>query len=48
MNLIWAFEFRPLQDPETGKDIPVDLFAYEEVGDAHLLCAYVPDQTTSF
>ncbi|KAK7051623.1 hypothetical protein VNI00_004602 [Paramarasmius palmivorus] len=30
MNLIWAFEFRPLQDPETGKDIPVDLFAYEE------------------
>ncbi|KAI3619427.1 cytochrome p450 [Moniliophthora roreri] len=30
MYLIWAFEFKPLQDPETGKDIPVDLFAYEE------------------
>ncbi|KAK7040217.1 hypothetical protein VNI00_010023 [Paramarasmius palmivorus] len=30
MNLIWAFEFKPLVDPDTGKDIPVDVFAYEE------------------
>ncbi|KAI3598449.1 cytochrome p450 [Moniliophthora roreri] len=30
MSLIWAFEFKPLQDPETGKDIPVDLLDYEE------------------
>ncbi|KAI3598435.1 cytochrome [Moniliophthora roreri] len=30
MNLIWAFEFKPLQDPETGKDVPVDLLDYEE------------------
>ncbi|EEB93446.1 hypothetical protein MPER_07891, partial [Moniliophthora perniciosa FA553] len=31
MNLIWAFEFKPLQDPKTGKDVPVDLLDYEEV-----------------
>ncbi|KAK7040214.1 hypothetical protein VNI00_010020 [Paramarasmius palmivorus] len=30
MNLIWAFEFKPLLDPETGNDAPIDLFAYEE------------------
>ncbi|KAK7040226.1 hypothetical protein VNI00_010032 [Paramarasmius palmivorus] len=30
MNLIWAFEFKPLLDPKTGSIIPVDLDAYEE------------------
>ncbi|KAK7040225.1 hypothetical protein VNI00_010031 [Paramarasmius palmivorus] len=30
MNLIWAFEFKPLLDPKTGNEVGVDPFDYEE------------------
>jgi hypothetical protein len=34
MNLLWAFDFGPGIDPDTGKPLPVDIFDYVEV---HLL-----------
>uniref|UniRef100_A0A0W0GBY3 Putative cytochrome P450 n=1 Tax=Moniliophthora roreri TaxID=221103 RepID=A0A0W0GBY3_MONRR len=30
MNLLWAFDFRPAKDPETDKELPVDVWGYEE------------------
>jgi len=30
MNLLWAFDFKPETDPETGKPLPVDTFNYIE------------------
>jgi hypothetical protein len=31
MNLIWAFNFSPATDPNTGKAIPVDTHDYAKV-----------------
>lgn len=31
MNLIWAFDFGPEIDSETGKPMPVDTFNYAKV-----------------
>jgi hypothetical protein len=31
MNLLWAFDFGPEIDLETGKPLPVDIFNYVEV-----------------
>jgi hypothetical protein len=31
MNLLWAFDFGPEIDQETGKQLPVDIFNYDEV-----------------
>ncbi|KAI3619486.1 cytochrome p450 [Moniliophthora roreri] len=30
MNLLWAFDFRPAKDPESGRDVPIDVWGYEE------------------
>ncbi|KAK7051593.1 hypothetical protein VNI00_004572 [Paramarasmius palmivorus] len=30
MNLLWAFNFKPAKDPDTGKDIPIDIWGYGE------------------
>ena len=31
MNLLWAFDFSKAVDTDTGKEIPVDVFAHEKV-----------------
>jgi hypothetical protein len=31
MNLLWAFDFGPEIDAESGKPVPVDIFSYVEV-----------------
>ncbi len=31
MNMIWAFDFSPALDPNTGLEIPIDIWNYEKV-----------------
>jgi hypothetical protein len=31
INLLWAFDFGPEVDSETGKPLPVDIFNYIDV-----------------
>ncbi|KAK7051615.1 hypothetical protein VNI00_004594 [Paramarasmius palmivorus] len=30
MNLLWAFNSKPPEDPKTGEEIPIDIWGYEE------------------
>jgi len=30
MNMIWAFDFSPALDPNTGLEIPIDIWNYEK------------------
>jgi hypothetical protein len=36
MNLLWAFDFKPEVDPDSGKPFPVDIFNFLDVG----TCSY--------